>query len=353
MQAPCVNLTEAARSVQLFKINGHSATKEKPAGSSIASARTTVGGYDWVIDYHPFVNYSSEHWIKVTVTLASDASGVVASFAFRVVDQTGRLGPSPEAAGSATLSKGQSRWYLVMSRNKLASSGYVKDDSFLVECVITVLLEKPKEAAAAAVANVAPSVAAAAASSDMQRHFGELFRSQKGTDVTFLVAGERVAAHRCVLAARSPVFMAELFGDMKEKGSPHVEIEDMEADVFRALIWFIYTDTSPEELDSHEVDAKTMAQHLLAAADRYGMERLKLICEEKVCADISVDNVATALALAEQHGCPKLKARCMEFAVATPANLRAVVATKGYKHLMASCPSVMSELLVSVVDRYK
>nr|CAB3468698.1 unnamed protein product [Digitaria exilis] len=64
-----------------------------------------------------------------------------------------------------------------------------------------------------------------------------------------------------------------------------------------------------------------MAQHLLAAADRYVVD--KLICEEKVCGDISVGTAAARLVLAEQHGCSKLKAMCMEFMVATPANLRA------------------------------
>jgi speckle-type POZ protein len=37
-------------------------------------------------------------------------------------------------------------------------------------------------------------------------------------DVTFHVGagGETFTAHRCVLAARSPVFMAQLFGPWKE-----------------------------------------------------------------------------------------------------------------------------------------
>ncbi|CAN6173181.1 unnamed protein product [Urochloa humidicola] len=190
--------------------------------------------------------------------------------------------------------------------------------------------------------------------SDLHKHFGELWRSQKGTDITFLVAGEHIAAHKCVLAARSPVFMAELFGDMKETASESVVIEDMEPEVFKALVQFIYTDTSPPELEEgQEEDAGSMAQHLLAAADRYGMERLKLMCEEKVCGGISADTAASLCVLAEQHGCDKLKAMCMEFMVATPANLRAVVATEGYKHLMASCPSVLSDLLVAVVQRNK
>ncbi|KAB8112806.1 hypothetical protein EE612_051541, partial [Oryza sativa] len=51
------------------------------------------------------------------------------------------------------------------------------------------------------------------------------------------------AAHRCVLAARSPVFRAELFGPMKESAATAViTVDDMEAEVFRALLAFIYTD---------------------------------------------------------------------------------------------------------------
>jgi speckle-type POZ protein len=38
-----------------------------------------------------------------------------------------------------------------------------------------------------------------------------------GADVTFQVGGEKLLAHRIVLAARLSVFKAELLGTMKEK----------------------------------------------------------------------------------------------------------------------------------------
>ena len=64
-----------------------------------------------------------------------------------------------------------------------------------------------------------------------------------------------------------------------------------------------------------------MAQHLLAAADRYGLERLKLLCETTLCEDVAINNVATTLALAEQHHCSHLKSVCLKF-VASRENLR-------------------------------
>jgi speckle-type POZ protein len=44
------------------------------------------------------------------------------------------------------------------------------------------------------------------------------------------------------------------------------------------------------------------------------------------------------LALAEQHGYRRLKAKCFHFIVETPENLHAVLATKGYRHLEAKLP---------------
>jgi len=92
-------------------------------------------------------------------------------------------------------------------------------------------------------------------------------------DVTFEVGEERFAAHRLVLGARSSVFMAELLGPMKEKNR-HIRIDDMEPRVFKAMLHFIYTDSLHK---MHKRDTYAMDQHLLVAADRYGLERLKLM----------------------------------------------------------------------------
>jgi speckle-type POZ protein len=47
-----------------------------------------------------------------------------------------------------------------------------------------------------------------------------------------------------------------------------------------------------------------------------------------MCDGTSVETTATALALAEQYGCLKLEARCVELIT---ANLDAVMVTEGYK----------------------
>jgi hypothetical protein len=93
----------------------------------------------------------------------------------------------------------------------------------------------------------------------------------------------------------------------------------------QALLHFMYWDELPdiEELTGVNTTwvSTLMAQHLLAAADRYALERLKLLCELKLCENVAINTVANTLALAEQHHCYQLKTLCLKF-VALPENLK-------------------------------
>jgi speckle-type POZ protein len=269
-------------------------------------------------------------------------SVVRAALTYRLVDPTGVLNPSEEKSVPHVFQRPQDctpAATLVQSCD-LAASGYLRGDSLVVECAITVLRELPVPA-------IPPEELPTPPSTNLDEHLGKLLQSRTGADITFVVSGQSFAAHKAILASRSPVFMAEFFGEMRENSSQRLEIEDIEAPVFKALLHFIYTDMVPE-LDQELEAVATMAQHLLAAADRYGLERLKLICEIKLSAGITVDTAATSLVLAEQHNCSQLKAKCVEFIVSTPAILNAVFATEGYEHLAASCPLVLADLVKSL-----
>jgi speckle-type POZ protein len=185
--------------------------------------------------------------------------------------------------------------------------------------------------------------------SNLHQHLGDLLKSMDGAYVTFHVGGESFSAHWSVLAARSSVFRAELLGVMMEKGGGPIEISDMESGVFKSLLHFIYTDSLsfPETTQGGyaQIDG-VMAGHLIVAADRYNIERLKLICEERLCNLINSDIMATTLALAEQHSFHRIKKSWFEF-LACPSNLEAMMASDGYEHLKNSCPCVVKELTAS------
>jgi len=87
-----------------------------------------------------------------------------------------------------------------------------------------------------------------------------LFESQKFSDVILSVNGREFFAHKAILAARSPVFAAMFEHEMEEKKQNRVEITDMDHDVLREMLRFIYTGKAP--------NLEKMADDLLAAADK-------------------------------------------------------------------------------------
>lgn len=134
---------------------------------------------------------------------------------------------------------------------------------------------------------------------------GNLWENTRFTDCCFFVRGKEFKAHKSVLAARSPVFNAMFEHEMEECTKNRVEINDLDPEVFKEMMRFVYTGKAPN-LDK-------MADNLLAAADKYALERLKVMCEEALCSNLSVENVADTLVLADLHSAEQLKAQAIDF----------------------------------------
>jgi speckle-type POZ protein len=239
-------MTEVVRSVRLLKIDGFSMTKDMGRDYCFKS-RWKVDGYVWEIRIYPRAEDETgvnPSWVALHLIFLSEARACAVRTTLRccLVDPRGVLKPSKEDRRLVTFRKPQdssSEVPLMRRYEQIEASGYVKDDSFTVRCILEVLKELPDKAA------VLPKQLHLS-SSNLNQDFAQLLQSETGADVTFLVAGESFAAHKLILAARSPVFMAEFFGEMNEKCSQSVEIKDMEAAVFKVLLQFIYTDTLPE-----------------------------------------------------------------------------------------------------------
>jgi speckle-type POZ protein len=146
--------------------------------------------------------------------------------------------------------------------------------------------------------------------------------------------------------------MAEFLGEMKEKDAKVVEILEMDAAVLKAMLYFIYTDEVPELDEKPEAEAMALAQHLIVAADMYGLDRLKVMCERRLALDMDVSTAASTLDLADQRNCSQLRAKCIEFITGgSKKTLSAVLATDGYKHLVERSPLMMNELLMAAHGR--
>ncbi|XP_052142979.1 BTB/POZ and MATH domain-containing protein 2-like [Oryza glaberrima] len=337
--------TETTSASHVIKIDGYTVTKDlMENGEFVSSIPFSVGDFLWNVRYYPNGNCSKNaDYLSFSVFLESHwAEDVKAKFSFKLLDTNDKPVRSRNfISNTHNFSRRGSNWGYsrFIKKRDLEQSEHLIDDSFTIRCDLTVMKGFSSKGS-----HCKPSVEVPAGRLDL--HLGNLLSNKKmnGKDVTIYVGKERFRAHKCILAARSSVFRALFFGAMIAETPRTIEIEDMEAGVFRLLLHFMYNDSLPETWSQDVM----MAQHLLVAADWYNVGRLKLICEEKLAKHIDCNMVVTTLALAEQHSCQGLKEACLEF-LASPTNLERMMRTDGYKHLKISCPIVLNELIARLL----
>ncbi|TVU02802.1 hypothetical protein EJB05_51685, partial [Eragrostis curvula] len=237
-------------------IHSYSKTKKRvPNGRWIRSNALVAGGHSWRISYYPngISGYTAMSSVYLRMDDARDAVGddVRVEFKFSLQELGG--GPprfvSSKFVGAFGGSKrkpglGMSKF---VSHEELEKSEFFELDSFTICCDFAVLLP-PNGSAATVCSAGTPAVIAPPSSTGLHADLGSLLETKEGADMDFEVCGERFAAHKLVLAARSPVFKADFFGRAKEESTSYIRICDMNPEAFKALLHYMYTDTLPETM---------------------------------------------------------------------------------------------------------
>lgn len=109
---------------------------------------------------------------------------------------------------------------------------------------------------------------------NLAAQLGNLLDTGLLSDVSLLADGQEYKAHKAILAARSPVFGAMFEHEMEERKNGRVEIPDVDSDVFREMLQFIYTGKT-NKLDQ-------MAAELLAAADKVSCKNINLLYSRRL-----------------------------------------------------------------------
>nr|CAD1825981.1 unnamed protein product [Ananas comosus var. bracteatus] len=299
---------EKAIGSHLFHVADYSLARTIGVGKSISSAVFDVGGLDWSIKCYPAGGTpQNSNYLALFLALESDARNVKAAFRLALLDQ--RMKPSSKTPRTTARTR---------SRTATTPSA-------------TTASRPPFARRGAAVRPAPASRPALGERRGERRHL----RSRRGHFRRAPVVARRALARVQGGALRSDEGEQNAADQDRRYGGCGVQ----------GLLHFIYSDSLPplmEELAKES--AVLMAQHLLAAADRYGLERLRLICESKLSQQVDAGTVATTLALAEQHHCRKLKAICLNF-IDSPEVLIAVMRTDGFEHLKTSCPALLENLL--------
>ncbi|KAK5856025.1 hypothetical protein PBY51_007650 [Eleginops maclovinus] len=129
-----------------------------------------------------------------------------------------------------------------------------------------------------------------------------------------------------------PVFNAMFEPEMEESKKYRMEINDMEPDVFKEMMCFIYTGKAPN-LDK-------MADDLLAAADKYVLGRLKVMYKDALCTSLILESAAEILILAALHSADQLKTQSVDFIGCHSADVRD---TSSWKSMVSSHPHLVAD----------
>ncbi|RDX65769.1 BTB/POZ and MATH domain-containing protein 4, partial [Mucuna pruriens] len=346
------SVTDTVNGSHEFVIKGYSLAKGIGVGKHIASENFTVGGYQWAIYFYPDGKSPENNstYVSVFIALVSEGIDVRAVFEVTLLDQSGKgkhkvhshFNRSLESGPYTLRNSGSMGYKRFFRRTHLEASSFLKDDCLKINCTVGVVVSS---------IDCCKLNTIQVPESDIGADFGMLLENKEGSDVTFSVGGERFHAHKLVLAARSTAFETQFFNGMEEDDRDIV-VTDMEP---KALLHYIYRDTliEDEELlmscsSFLPLVSESFAAKLLAAAEKYGLPRLKLLCESVLCKDISIDSVAYILVLADRYRATEMKSICLQFSA---ENLDAVMQTDGFEYLKENCPLLQSELLKTVAGR--
>ncbi|KAG2585088.1 hypothetical protein PVAP13_6KG356206, partial [Panicum virgatum] len=252
-------------------------TRNVAIGHAVSSGDISAGGHLWRVKCYPRGDKEETkgEYLSIYLHHLSESKDAIAIFK---MDRDGAPS-SYHRNRSARIYASEDNWgWRKFVNRSLLESLYVTDGSFVVMCVVKVVPDNPLE-------DDPPS--------DMRSHLGALLDSGDGSDVSFVVDGEEFRAHRAVLAARSPVFKAQLLGSMADGKMASITLHDLAPATFKLMLRFIYTDAFPEDglLTWDAPTATEKLQDLLAVADRYALDRLKLMCARRLWDDVSADTV--------------------------------------------------------------
>ncbi|XP_034484363.1 protein roadkill-like [Drosophila innubila] len=160
----------------------------------------------------------------------------------------------------------------------------------------------------------------------LSKDLGALLETKDFTDVTIITAdGHKIPAHKNILSARSKVFAAMFKHPMKENTENCVAISDFSYDVVMKLLRFIYT--------GEVNNLQEMSTDLMAAADKYELNRLKAICAEFMGDNLSIETAPIVLKASDLYNMKDLKSEAIKF---IKSNIPEVTETSNWMDLVTT-----------------
>ncbi|XP_072390147.1 BTB/POZ domain-containing protein 9 isoform X1 [Diabrotica undecimpunctata] len=144
--------------------------------------------------------------------------------------------------------------------------------------------------------------------SQLSENLAALCLNQEHSDVTLVVEGQKLNAHKVILAARSDYFRALLYGGMKESTQNEILLPDAPLKAFKVLLKYIYTGHMFLTTLEEDVILDT-----LGLAHQYGFQDLETAISDILRQLLALNNVCAILDAAHLYGLDNLVKVCHNF----------------------------------------
>ncbi|ETE67428.1 Speckle-type POZ protein-like protein, partial [Ophiophagus hannah] len=287
----CYTQVKVVKFSYMWTINNFSFCREE-MGEVLKSSTFSSGPNDkmkWCLRVNPKgLDDESKDYLSLYLLLVScPKSEVRAKFKFSLLNAKREETKAMESQRAYRFVQGKDWGFKKFIRRDFLleeTNGLLPDDKLTLFCEVSVVQDSVN------ISGLSSTNTLKVPECRLAEDLGNLWETTRFTDCSFYIGGQEFKAHKSILAARSPNC---------------VEINDVDPDVFKEMMRFIYTGKAP--------NLEKMADSLLAAADKYALERLKIMCEEALCSNLSVENVADILILADLHSAEQLKAQAIDF----------------------------------------
>lgn len=337
----CYTQVKVVKFSYIWTINNFSFCREE-MGEVIKSSTFSAGVNDklkWCLRVNPkgLDDESKDYLSLYLLLVACNKTEVRAKFKFSILNSNREETKAMESQRSYRFVQGKDWGFKKFIRRDFLmdeSNGLLPEDKLTIFCEVSVVGDTINLTGQSHVTPVkVPSC-------QLSEDLGQLFDRSSFSDFTLCVGGRHFHVHKAILAARSAVFNAMFEHEMRERKHNMAEVEDVDCDVMGELLRFVYTGKSPS--------LNKMADSLLAVADRYALERLKVMCEESLCSSLSIENVSDILILADLHSAEQLKTHSIEF---INSHATDVMDTSGWKELVCTHSHLVAEAFKALASQ--
>ncbi|KAJ8942635.1 hypothetical protein NQ318_013348 [Aromia moschata] len=144
--------------------------------------------------------------------------------------------------------------------------------------------------------------------SQLSENLATLCLNPDYADVVLVVEGQKLSAHKVILAARSEYFRALLYGGLRESNQAEIVLPDAPLKAFKVLLKYIYTGHMFLTTLKEDVILDT-----LGLAHQYGFQDLETAISDILKQLLALRNVCAILDTAHLYGLEKLVKVCHGF----------------------------------------